>query len=148
MMSLAKRQTRSHSGYCSTVTGFLRCCRGAAAVEAAFVLPVFFAGLFIVVEFGRVFYSKVEFEYAFSSAIRSGMVQKVATKATMTKALGESMITLDPLQVLDVSFSETNNADNTRTAAWSAAYQIELLAPITSKKSIKVSKSTSFVRAP
>lgn len=132
----------------SALKDFASCRHGAAAVEAAFVLPVLFAGLFIAIEFGRIFYSKVEFEYAFSSAVRSGMVQKVATKATMTTALKNSMITLDPLNVTSTSFAETQNVDNTKTADWSASYRIDLIAPVTSQKSVTVSKATSFLRAP
>jgi Flp pilus assembly protein TadG len=119
---------------------------GTAAIEAAFILPVFLAGLFIVVEFGRVFYSKVEFEYAVYNATRFASVSKTADSAKINQALRNSLILLNPAKLQDVTFAETKNGDNTRTANLTVTYQVDFLLPITSRRYITLSRTISFLR--
>lgn len=123
------------------------CTSGAAAVEFAFVVPVLFAGLFLVVEFSRVMYSKIEFEYAMFNATRFGMVMKTADTAKVTKAVSDNFILLDPTHLTSVSFSEVANPDKTRTATLTASYDVQFLVALTSSKSITLSRSVSFLRA-
>ena len=134
---------RTHS---PAVKRFAASRSGTAAIEAAFILPVFLAGLFIVIEFGRVFYSKVEFEYAVYNATRFASVTKTADSAKINQALRNSLVLLDPAKLKGVTFSEINNGDNTRTANLTVSYQVDFLLPITSHRSITLSRTISFLR--
>lgn len=119
---------------------------GAAAVEFAFIVPVFLALLLATVEFGRVMYSKVAFEYAVMQASRFGRVAKGADSSKVKQALSDSLLLLSPKQLKNVSFSEIQNVDKTRTATISASYQIDFLLPVLDTKSITVSKTITFLR--
>jgi Flp pilus assembly protein TadG len=125
---------------------FRRAQSGVAAVEFAFVVPVFLAGSLFVVEFGRLTYSKVEFEYAVFNATRFGVVMKTADTTKVKQALSDSLILLNPAKLNAVTFSEVTNADKTRTATLTASYQVDFLVPVTDKKSVTLSKSVTFLR--
>jgi Flp pilus assembly protein TadG len=119
---------------------------GAAAVEFAFIVPVLLAMLLGAIEFGRVMYSKVAFEYAVAQASRFGRVTKAAGSDKVKKALSSNLLLLDPSHLKNVSFSEVVNADTTRTATLSASYQIDFMVPILETNSLTISKSITFLR--
>ncbi|MBA4130224.1 MAG: hypothetical protein C0519_02245 [Hyphomicrobium sp.] len=127
-----------------------RLCRadsaGTAAVEFAFVVPVFIALTMAAIEFSRVVYSKAEFEYAIYNATRYGMVARAANTDQIKKSLSDNLILLDPAKLSTVTISEVVNADKSRTATLTAAYQFEFLVPITEHASVTLSKSVSFLR--
>lgn len=129
-------------------TRFVDCRRGTAAVEFAFVLPVLFAGLFVAVEFGRVMYSKIEFEYAMFNATRFGMVMKTADTAKVQKAVSDNFLLLNPAKLSGIAFSEVVNPDKTRTATLTASYEVDFLVAVTEQQSIKFSRSVTFLRGP
>lgn len=120
---------------------------GAAGIEFAFVFPVFLAALFLTVEFGRVMYSKIEFEYAVFNATRFAMVMKAADTATVKQAVSDKLILLKPANLKDVTVTEVANPDKTKTATLTAAYQVDFLLPISSLKSITLTRTVSFLRA-
>lgn len=128
--------------------GFVRSTSGRSAVEAAFALPVVFAFVFMVIEFGRVLYSKVEFEYAFQNVARLGMVSSTADLATLESSLRNQLILLDPAKLKDVQLTEVVNSDNTKTAKLSAGYEIDFLVPLIAEQSITLKKSALFLRRP
>lgn len=119
---------------------------GTAGVEFAFVVPVFIAMLMAAIEFGRVAYSKAEFEYAVFNATRYGMVARAANTDQIKKSLRDNLILLDPAKLSTVTVSEVVNADKSRTATLTAAYQFDFLVPITEHSSVTLSKSVSFLR--
>ena len=94
------------------VKGFARNRSGVAAVEAAFVLPLMLAGLFFVVETGRAFFAKIEFDYAVHAATRLGMVANNANKAAVEQELRNRFILLAPANLNGVTMAEVVNADN------------------------------------
>jgi len=120
--------------------------RGVAAVEAAFILPIFLAGGLLVTEFGRVLYSKVEFEYVLYDAARLGMLSNGADEAAIKSALRDRFITLDPGNLREVVLTEVVNADNTRTATLRASYEVPFLVPVTGQKSVTLTRETTFLR--
>ncbi len=128
------------------VKGFARNRSGAAAVEAAFVLPVMLAGFFLVMETGRVFFAKVEFDYAVHAATRLGMVANNANKAAVEQEMKNRFILLAPANLNGVTMAEVVNADNTRTATLTASYQFNFLIPFTSHKSITLTRTVSFLK--
>jgi Flp pilus assembly protein TadG len=121
---------------------------GASAVEFAIIAPVLIAGLLSVVEFGRVMYSKVEFEYAVYNASRFGMAIKDANTTRVQTALRDNLILLKPANLNAVTFSEVTNADKTRTATLTASYRVDFLVPLTNYASITLTRKTSFLRGP
>jgi Flp pilus assembly protein TadG len=121
---------------------------GTAGVEFAFVVPVFLALTMAVFELGRIAYAKAEFEYAVFYATRYGMVARSANTDQIKESLGDNLILLDPAKLSTVTVSEVVNADKSRTATLTAAYQFEFLLPITDQKSVALSKSVSFLRVP
>ncbi len=120
---------------------------GTAGIEFAFVFPVFLAALFLTIEFARVMYSKVEFEYAVFNATRFGMVMKAADTATVKQALSNNLILLKPANLKDVTVTESANPDKTRTTTLTAAYQVDFLLPISSLRSVTLSRTVTFLRA-
>lgn len=133
--------------------GFKACSRrfagqqsGAAGVEAAFILPLFLASMLFLVEFGRVLYAKVEFEYALNNATRLGMVQAKADTGAVTTAIRERFVLLKPEKLTQVTLSEVTNADSSKTATLSASYTVNFLLPVTSKRSLTLTRSVSFLR--
>ena len=127
---------------------FLSHSTGTASVEFAFVAPVLFALTFAGVEFGRVMYSKAEFEYAVYNATRFGIANLGTSTAQIKQSLSNNLILLDPANLLNVTVSEVNNPDKTKTATITAGYRIDFLVPITEDQSITLSKSVSFLRKP
>jgi len=125
---------------------FLRCTSGRSAVEAAFTLPIAFSFFFMIMEFGRVLYSKVEFEYAFNNVARLGMVSGTASSADLETSLKQQLVLLDPAKLKNVQLSEVVNSDNTRTASFSANYEIKFLVPLIAEQSITLTESASFLR--
>lgn len=125
---------------------FINNASGAAAIEMAFVLPVFLAGVFAAVEFSRVMYSKIEFEYAVSNAMRYGIAMKNADTTKVKQAVSSNFILLDPAKLTSVTMTETVNPDKTRSATISASYQVDFLLPITESKSVTLSRSITFLR--
>lgn len=121
---------------------------GNISVEFAFVAPVFIAIILIVIEFGRVMYSKVEFEYAVFNATRFGMVSRAADTTKVKQALNANLFLLDPAHLKTVTVAEVTNPDKTRTATLTAAYQVDFLFPITVQKSLTLTKTVSFLRGP
>lgn len=119
---------------------------GAAAVEFAFVIPVFLALLFASMEFGRVMYSKVAFEYAIMQTSRYGRVAKTADSTKVKAALSNNLLLLDPGHLKNVTFSEVQNPDKTRTATLSASYQIDFMLPLLEKNGLTISRSITFLR--
>ncbi|MEQ1651874.1 MAG: TadE/TadG family type IV pilus assembly protein [Hyphomicrobium sp.] len=140
-----KRSHRSHTVKCGR--RFAISDAGAAAIEFAFVVPVLLAGLLLVVEFGRLFYSKVEFEYAMFSATRFGMVMKAADTDKVKKSVADNLILLNPANLKNVTLVEVVNADKTRTATLNASYQVNFMVPLTDHKSVTLSRAVTFLRA-
>lgn len=126
---------------------FGRCDAGIAAVEFAMVIPVLLVGLLLIIEFGRLTYSKVEFEYAVSNATRFGMVMKTADTTRVKQAVSDNLILLNPANLQNVTVAEVTNADSTRTATLTASYQVKLLVPMTDLKSVTLSRTMTFLRA-
>lgn len=118
---------------------------GATALEFAFVLPVFLVGLFLTIEFGRVMYSKVAFDYAVFSATRFSAVAKDTTTTKVQKALKDSLLLLDPAKITNVQMTTTPNGDSTSTATLSASYRVDSLLPMTSLTSITLTRNVSFL---
>jgi Flp pilus assembly protein TadG len=58
----------------SPLTRLWSACNGAAAIETAFVLPMFFLFLFGIVECGRAFWIQSSLQYAVTSAARCAAV--------------------------------------------------------------------------
>ncbi|MGL4398159.1 MAG: TadE/TadG family type IV pilus assembly protein [Hyphomicrobium sp.] len=127
---------------------FARHIGGAAAVEAAFVLPLVIAGVVFIAELGNVLYSKVEFEYAVHSATRIGMVMASADTAKMRQTVANNFVLLDATKLGEFSMSETVNADSTRTAVLTVSYEVEFLTPVIDHSSITLTRSVSFLRGP
>lgn len=128
------------------MNGFWHQQSGASGVEAALVLPVFLACMLFVVEFGRVLYSKVEFEYALNVATRVGMVQTSNDAAKVKKAVTDHFVLLDPAKLAGVTFTEMTNADNSKTATITANYKVNFLLPVTKSRSVTLSRSVSFLK--
>jgi Flp pilus assembly protein TadG len=61
--------------------------RGTTSVEAAFVLPVFFAFLFAIMQFGHVSMIKHLLQHGCRSAARIGSTEDVSTSTAKAKAL-------------------------------------------------------------
>ena len=139
---VAGGQTRGGRG----VKGFVNNRSGAAAVEAAFVLPLMLAGLLFVIETGRVFFAKIEFDYAVHAATRLGMVANNASKAVVEQELRNRFILLVPGNLTGVTMGEVVNADNTRTATLTASYQFNFLIPFTQHDSITLTRTVSFLK--
>ncbi len=139
---VAEGQMRRRTG----VKGFARNRSGAAAVEAAFVLPVMLAGLFFVMETGRAFFAKIEFDYAVHAATRLGMVANNASKTAVEQEMKNRFILLAPANLNGVTMAEVVNADNTRTATLTASYQFNFIIPFTSRKSITLTRTVSFLK--
>jgi Flp pilus assembly protein TadG len=139
---VAEGQIRRRSG----IKGFARNRSGVAAVEAAFVLPAMLAGLFFVIETGRVFFAKVEFDYAVHAATRLGMVANNASKSVVEQELKKRFILLAPANLTGVTMGEVVNADNTRTATLTASYQFKFFVPFTQHKSITLTRTVSFLK--
>ena len=128
------------------VRRFARDRSGVAAVEAAFVLPLMFAGLLFVIETGRVFFAKIEFDYAVHAATRLGMVASNASKAAVEQEMRNRFILLAPSNLTGVTMADVVNADNTRTATLTASYQFNFLIPFTQMKSITLTRTVSFLK--
>lgn len=62
----------------------LRCRRGAMAMEFAFAAPVFFAMLFAVIEFGRMFFISATLQFVVEQAGREAMAEYTRTYWTDT----------------------------------------------------------------
>lgn len=119
---------------------------GASAVEFAFIFPVFLAMIFGTIEFGRVMYTKVAFEYAIMQTSRYGRVVKSADAEKVKAALGNNLLLLDPTQLKNVTFSEVQNTDKTRTATLTASYQVNFMLPLLETNSVTISRSITFLR--
>ena len=139
---VAEGQKRRRGG----VNGFANSRSGAAAVEAAFVLPLMFAGLLFVIETGRVFFAKVEFDYAVHAATRLGMVANNVSKAVVEQELRNRFILLTPANLTGVTMGEVVNADNTRTATLTASYQFNFIIPFTQHDSVTLTRTVSFLK--
>lgn len=146
MTSLDKARSFHHAAGRRRVNGFWHQQSGASGVEAALVLPVFLACMLFVVEFGRVLYSKVEFEYALNVATRVGMVQTSNDAAKVKKAVTDHFVLLDPAKLAGVTFTEMTNADNSKTATITANYKVNFLLPVTKSRSVTLSRSVSFLK--
>ncbi len=128
------------------VRSFARDRSGVAAVEAAFVLPLMLAGLFFVIETGRVFFAKIEFDYAVHAATRLGMVANNASTAVVEQEMRNRFILLAPTSLTGVTMAEVVNADNTRTATLTASYRFDFLIPFTQHDSITLTRTVSFLK--
>lgn len=137
----ARRSTRH-----SLMRRWLRNTRGVAAVEAAFILPIFLVSALMITEFSRVLFAKVEFEYAFYDAARFGMLANGADKAAIEEAVAKRFITLDPEKMGDVTVTETVNPDNSRTATLTATYVVNFLVSVAGHDSVTLTHQTSFLR--
>lgn len=137
MMALQAKKRRAFS--------FARNEAGAAGVEFAFVIPVLLAGLFVVIEFSRVMYSKVEFEYAVFSATRFSSISKSSDTTKVQKALADSLILLNSIKLSPIKLTVTPNGDKTSTATLTAAYKVKSLLPLTDMTSITLTKTVSFL---
>jgi Flp pilus assembly protein TadG len=126
-------------------TSYLHNDSGAAGVEFAFILPVLLIGAFIVVEFSRVLYSKIEFEYALFSAMRFSSVAKSSETAKVQKSLSDNLILLNPSKVSPINITVAPNADKTSTVTLTASYRVDSLLPIAAMPSITLSRSTSYL---
>ncbi len=124
---------------------FRRNCAGATGVEFALIIPLLLAGLFVVIEFSRVMYAKVEFEYAVFSATRFSSVSKSADTTKVQKALSDSLILLSSAKLNPITLSVTPNADKTSTATLTATYTVESLLPLTSLTTVTLTKTVSFL---
>jgi Flp pilus assembly protein TadG len=118
---------------------------GAAAVEFALVIPVLLIGLFLTIEFARVMYSKIEFEYAVFSATRFSSVGKIVDTAKLQQALGDNLVLLNPKYLNPIGYTVVKNADNTQTAMLTASYRVDSLLPLTDMTSITLSRSISYL---
>lgn len=123
------------------------CDSGVAAVEFAMIIPVLLVALLLTIEFGRLTYSKVEFEYALFNATRYGMVQKAADTAKIKQAISDNLMLLKPANLKNVTVTEVANPDKTRTATITASYDVKLLVPFSDMKSITLSRTMTFLRA-
>ncbi len=139
---IAEGQTRRRGG----VKGFASNRSGVAAVEAAFVLPLMLAGLLFVIETGRVFFAKIEFDYAVHAATRLGMVANNASRAVVEQEMRNRFILLAPENLTGVTMGEVVNADNTRTATLTASYQFNFFIPFTQHDSITLTRTVSFLK--
>lgn len=146
MTSLDKARSLHNAAGRRRVNSFWHQQSGASGVEAALVLPVFLACMLFVVEFGRVLYSKVEFEYALNVATRVGMVQTSNDAAKVKKAVTDHFVLLDPAKLAGVTFTEMTNADNSKTATITANYKVNFLLPVTKSRSVTLSRSVSFLK--
>jgi Flp pilus assembly protein TadG len=118
---------------------------GAAGVEFALVIPVLLIGLFLTIEFARVMYSKIEFEYAVFSATRFSSVGKIADTVKVQQALSDNLVLLNPTHLSPIGYSVVQNADNTQTATLTASYRVDSLLPLTEMTSITLTRSISYL---
>lgn len=146
MTTVETGRTSRHAAARRRSNGFWRQQSGTSGVEAALVLPVFLACMLFVVEFGRVLYSKVEFEYAMNVATRLGMIQKDADTAKVMQAVRDRFMLLKADHLSGVTYTEKANADNSKTATITANYRVEFLLPVTKSRSVTLSRSMSFLK--
>jgi len=118
---------------------------GTAAMEFALVMPVLLIALFLTIEFARVMYSKVEFEYAVFGATRFSSVGKIADTAKVQQALSDNLILLDPTHLNQIGYTVVQNADKTKTATLTASYRVDSLLPLTDLASITLTRRVSYL---
>lgn len=73
--------------------------RGAAAVEFALILPVFFALLVGIVEFGRAMWTKQVMQFAVEEAARLSMADTTATQSAIAQRAVDNLAGIDPASV-------------------------------------------------
>ncbi len=100
---------------------------GAAAVEAAMILPIFIVAMFGLMEGSRALYTVFELDYAVYKTSRFAMVKSDATSNQIKENLNQELIFLKPEKLGTVAISETLNPDNTKTAVITAAYDFDFL---------------------
>ena len=110
-------------------------CSGATAVEFALLLPVFFAIVFGVMEFGRVLYTTHTLDNAVREGVRYAMVHGAASPNPALSADIEAVVKsraapLDPAKVvvLPVSFEPNNRPDS--TVMVQVRYDFDFLLPV------------------
>lgn len=137
---------RTIAGLYRLLNRFAANTRGTAAVESAFIYPLYLALGFFVLEGGRIAYSNVELQYALHTATRHGMVNTVADVTAVRQALSNRFVLLSPAHITNVQMNEINNGDNTRTATLTVTYTVDLIIPFTTLDSITLTKSATFLR--
>lgn len=101
--------------------------KGAAAVEMAFVLPVFLLFVLGIIEFGRAYWTMNSMQLAIDEAGRYAMVHVTATDSQIISTAKANLYGLNPNQFTITSQSQTMNGINYKTIK--ATYTFSFIAP-------------------
>lgn len=86
-------------GRVAAVGRLASCRRGTAAVEFALILPVFFAFLVGIIEFGRAMWTRQVMQFAVEEAARMSMAETTATQADIAQRAQDNLAGIDPASV-------------------------------------------------
>ncbi len=116
---------------------------GATAVEFALIVPMFFALLFGVLEFGRLIFTQGVLFYATEEATRYAIVNYQDSPAVVQSVAESKFILISPGKI--TSFSVTapvDPEDQTKLVTVEIGYQFEFLFPFVGDGPITMTAST------
>ena len=109
----------------SPIFSFIRCRAGAIAIEAAFILPIFFAFCLGVAEFGRLYWVRDSLQYSVDQVGRYALAHEDVTASTLQTLAVQNFgsVSTGPLNVSVCG--DTHDGDNYVTIL--ATYQFKFL---------------------
>lgn len=104
---------------------------GAAAVEAAFGLPVFLLTMALIIEFGRLIYAQGALMFAAEETTRFATVHYDATVDELAAVAQSRLYAMDKANILGVDVvSQLNAADQTKLVTIGVRFRHQLLVPL------------------
>ena len=108
-------------------TQFKRDEKGAAAVEMAFILPVFLLFVLGIIEFGRAYWTYNSMQLAIDEAGRYAMIHTTASDSQIASTAKANLYGLDPSKFTITTANTTSNGINYKIIK--ATYTFSFIAP-------------------